>query len=286
MRHAQGRSRRLTALLHEGGHTEHFAHTSPSLPFEYRHLGDNSVTEGFAFIFDHLLLNPRWLEALPRLHRLGRVPHAGQRHRALLHAPLRRQARLRDRAARRRRVRSAPWPQGYSDKLSDAVQVEVPPANYLVDVDDGFYAASYLRAWMLEGALPHDAAGPLQHGVVLQPQCRRLPPAALVARAELHRRPAAAQERRRAARRASRSSTTSSGRWAARGAAGAGGPGRAAPARSCTSSAAAARAVELGEEHALPGAQLQGGRAAHRHGHAAAHQAGPSRGRRSYPRRA
>ena len=50
------------ALLHEGGHTEHFAHTSPDLPFEYRFLGDNAVTEGFAFVFDHLILNPRWLE--------------------------------------------------------------------------------------------------------------------------------------------------------------------------------------------------------------------------------
>jgi hypothetical protein len=30
--------------------------------------------------------------------------------------------------------------------------VDVPEQMYLVDVDDGFYCASYLRAWMLEGA--------------------------------------------------------------------------------------------------------------------------------------
>ena len=48
-------------LLHEAGHTEHFAHVRPDLAFEYRHLGDNAVTEGFAFTFDHLLLNRRWL---------------------------------------------------------------------------------------------------------------------------------------------------------------------------------------------------------------------------------
>ena len=30
--------------------------------------------------------------------------------------------------------------------------IDVPARNYLVDVDDGFYCASYLRAWMLEGA--------------------------------------------------------------------------------------------------------------------------------------
>ena len=69
------------------------------LPFEYRHLGDNAVTEGFAFIFDHLVLNRRWLDALPRVHRRRRLPALRQRQRPVLHAPLRRQAGLRDRAA-------------------------------------------------------------------------------------------------------------------------------------------------------------------------------------------
>ncbi len=39
----------------------------------------------------------------------------------------------------------------YSRKLSAAIKVDVPPENYLVDVDDAFYCAEYLRAWMLEG---------------------------------------------------------------------------------------------------------------------------------------
>jgi hypothetical protein len=41
----------------------------------------------------------------------------------------------------------------YSRRLSDALLVDVPAFNYLVDVDPGFYVASYLQAWMLEGAL-------------------------------------------------------------------------------------------------------------------------------------
>src|SRR5215217_7796474 len=36
-------------LLHEAGHTEHFGHVQPGLPFERRFLGDNSFTEAFAF---------------------------------------------------------------------------------------------------------------------------------------------------------------------------------------------------------------------------------------------
>ena len=59
------------ALLHEGGHTEHFAHTDPDLPFEFRFLGDNAVTEGFAFVFDHLIAQPALARDLPRLRRLA-----------------------------------------------------------------------------------------------------------------------------------------------------------------------------------------------------------------------
>jgi hypothetical protein len=34
--------------------------------------------------------------------------------------------------------------------LGDAVQVRVWPENYLFDLDDAFYCACYLRAWILE----------------------------------------------------------------------------------------------------------------------------------------
>lgn len=53
----------FTALLHEGGHVEHYAHVDPQLPFEYRQLGDNAITEAFAFLFDHLVEDPEWLRA-------------------------------------------------------------------------------------------------------------------------------------------------------------------------------------------------------------------------------
>ncbi len=43
------------ALFHEGGHVEHYANTDPGLAFEFRHLGDNSVTESFAFLLEHLI---------------------------------------------------------------------------------------------------------------------------------------------------------------------------------------------------------------------------------------
>ena len=140
------------ALLHEGGHTEHFAHTIPDLPFEYRFLGDNAVTEGFAFVFDHLILNPRWLETY--------LDYADSRD-YLTFANLVELYFLRRYAGKLAyetefHVQTGPlnaMAERYRALLSQAVQIDVPAASYLVDIDDGFYASNYLRAWMLEGAL-------------------------------------------------------------------------------------------------------------------------------------
>src|SRR4030095_7629836 len=53
------------ALFHEAGHTEHYANVDSELPFEFRYLGDNSVTEGFAFLLEHLTEDPSWLAFAP-----------------------------------------------------------------------------------------------------------------------------------------------------------------------------------------------------------------------------
>ena len=63
------------ALFHEGGHAEHYANTDPGLAFEFRHLGDNSVTESFAFLFEHLVEDTRLASPPAR----GRGPRASGR---------------------------------------------------------------------------------------------------------------------------------------------------------------------------------------------------------------
>ena len=60
----QGGREDYAALFHEAGHTEHYAHVDASMPFEFRHLGDNSVTEGFAFLVEHLTEDQAWLDAV------------------------------------------------------------------------------------------------------------------------------------------------------------------------------------------------------------------------------
>ena len=93
----------FAALFHEGGHTEHYANVDPSLPFEFRHLGDNSVTEGFAFLLEHLIEDPTWLRTVLGVEDAGR-PYLDVRARqqARVPAPLRGEAQLRARAPRRR----------------------------------------------------------------------------------------------------------------------------------------------------------------------------------------
>ncbi len=140
------------ALLHESGHTEHFAHVRPDLAFEYRHLGDNAVTEGFAFVFDHLLGNREWLARILEYEdsddyvRFAAVND--------LYFMRRYVAKLAYETTLHAQTGSLEaMPAEYSRRLSSAIKVAVPGENYLADVDDGFYCASYLRAWMLEGSL-------------------------------------------------------------------------------------------------------------------------------------
>jgi hypothetical protein len=138
------------ALLHEGGHAEHFASVDPALPFEFRHLGDNSVTEGYAFLFDHLLEDPEWLA-----RRLG-VDDADA---LLAHSRAQRLMMLRRYAAKLAYELElhgggdADHAATYARRLTDAVRVPWPREQYLMDVDPGFYAAAYLRAWAVESRL-------------------------------------------------------------------------------------------------------------------------------------
>jgi hypothetical protein len=141
-----------SALFHEGGHTEHYASVDPELPFEFRHLGDNSVTEGFAFLFEHLTEDPLWLERV-----LG--GSAGEGYGDYVRASklifLRRYAaklryELELHAGTRPLVQ---MPELYARCLADAVGVEWSAVTYLADVDEGYYAANYLRAWVFEAQL-------------------------------------------------------------------------------------------------------------------------------------
>jgi hypothetical protein len=139
------------ALFHEAGHSEHFAHASPDLPFEDRRLGDNALTEGWAFLLEHLVDNPAWLTRRLNVPRVEDIAAEGaavllffvRRYAAKLLYELELHSTDDLRSMRGR----------YVELLGDALLVEPAAEDYLGDVDEGFYASSYLRAWAFEAQL-------------------------------------------------------------------------------------------------------------------------------------
>jgi hypothetical protein len=136
------------ALFHEAGHAQHFAHIDRALPFAFRGLGDNSVTEGFAFVLEHLLYSEAWLRrylnfddnagylSLVRFNRLYML----RRYAAKLLYELELHAGTDVRRGAER----------YAALLTEHVGARYTPADYLSDLDDGFYCARYLRAWIFD----------------------------------------------------------------------------------------------------------------------------------------
>jgi hypothetical protein len=137
------------ALFHEAGHAEHYGCTDAELAFEFRHLGDNSVTESFAFLLEGLTASPRWLE---------RVLGVDGAQAAMEHARAARLLFLRRYSAKIAYelelhgpgVDPGAMPERYAKLLGERVGVAWPRETWLSDVDGGFYVACYLRAWALE----------------------------------------------------------------------------------------------------------------------------------------
>lgn len=137
------------AFFHESGHAEHFSHIDAELPFAFRYLGDEAISETFAFLFESLTQTPRWLVDVLRMP----VREAEKYQRFTLFnkvwlvrryiAKLQYEIHLHD-----------DGPSGmdtaYRDLLNEALHVNIPVERYLEDVDDAFYVAGYLRAWVFE----------------------------------------------------------------------------------------------------------------------------------------
>ena len=139
------------AFLHEGGHAEHFANVFAELPVEFRCLGDNSVTEGFAFLFEYLSKNKTWLKRMLFLDDPDRYLSFSK---AIDLMMLRRyitklqyEIRLHDGSPMDGKAEL------YKKILYRSAFVEYPAENYLKDVDESMYCANYLRAWIFEAQL-------------------------------------------------------------------------------------------------------------------------------------
>jgi len=139
------------ALLHEAGHAEHFGNVDRTLPFAYRRLGDSSVTEAYAFLMEHLTNDPRWLDRylgfgrpesflqLEGFHRLYFLRRYGTKltYEQLLH----------------RADEPGDVAPVYDELFTRNLGVGYGSESYLADVDPGFYAAAYVRAWIFEAQM-------------------------------------------------------------------------------------------------------------------------------------
>ncbi len=130
---------------------EHFACTSSALEMEEKRLGDNAVTEGWAFLLEHLTDDPHWLT---RRLDFGRPREfAAEGAVQLLYFIRRYAAKLLyeielHQADDVRALRSR-----YVELLGDALKIEPSDTDWLADVDPGFYVTEYLRAWGFEAQM-------------------------------------------------------------------------------------------------------------------------------------
>jgi hypothetical protein len=141
------------ALFHEGGHAEHFSNTRASLDFEYKFLGDNAVTEGYAFVMENLMQNKDWLiyflkmssEDAREFVYFSNVTklwfcrrYAGKlKYELILHGD--------DHVSDKDAI--------YTQILTAANLMQYSKTDYLKDVDDSFYCSNYIRAWIFEAQL-------------------------------------------------------------------------------------------------------------------------------------
>lgn len=136
------------ALLHESGHAQHYGWASPQLQPEFKYTGDYALTETYAFLFNNLISDAEWLRMS-----LG-VKDWHEFIRSVMLARLVTVRRYAAKLAYERELhvddnldRSSKL---YADLQTSATGFKTEPAEFLFDLDDSFYSASYLRAWAFE----------------------------------------------------------------------------------------------------------------------------------------
>lgn len=137
------------AAFHELGHALHGLHIPAHLPFAARYLGDDSVGEAYAFLFEQFPANPLWLKEI-----LGAADYSRyvdyMRFTRLLFA---RRCAAKVLYENQLHTGLADPARFYTAVLQEHLGLNISPAYYLLDVDDGFSNAQYFRAWLLAAQL-------------------------------------------------------------------------------------------------------------------------------------
>jgi hypothetical protein len=147
---AQGGLHDYQALLHEAGHALHYAGCDPALPYTFRKLArDHALTEIYSFLLESVTREPAWhadhfdLDA-------GMAEERAEATRFLEVLLFRRYAAKLEYelAIWSDFENAAAYADVYAEKLRAAVGFRYRRDAYLADMDEGFYSADYLRAWI------------------------------------------------------------------------------------------------------------------------------------------
>lgn len=137
----------FSTLFHEAGHMQFSAHMNPRLSVVYRHSGDTSVHESYAFLLQHLVSNSVWWKEIMR-EDPGDYPAFARFQR--LYFLRRYGAKLLYEIEFHERGGGEELADTYVDQLSRANVVRYPRERYLSDFDRNFYVLQYLQAWIWE----------------------------------------------------------------------------------------------------------------------------------------
>ncbi len=147
-----------SAFFHESGHALHFAYESPGLGYAMALMGNNTVTETYAYTFQNLFLNRHWLRhmaglsaeealnvvrrgALNDLYMLRRYSSKMRFELALYEGDASKGISLEGKD------------KVYADLLTRGTGFRYDAEGWSRDVDAGFYVADYFTAWTLEAML-------------------------------------------------------------------------------------------------------------------------------------
>ena len=147
---AQGGLHDYQALLHEAGHALHYAGCDPNLPYTFRRLSrDHALTEIYSFLVESITREPAWHAEHFDLGADDAADHAeGARFLEVL-LFRRYAAKLDYELELWSDFENAPgYADTYAQNLREAIRFRYRPDGYLADMDDGFYSADYLRAWI------------------------------------------------------------------------------------------------------------------------------------------
>jgi hypothetical protein len=147
---AQGGLHDYQGLLHEAGHALHYAGVDPALSSTFRRLArDHALTEIYSFLLESVSREPGWHAEHFELDAEEAEENA-EAARFLDVLLFRRYAAKLDYELELwSDFPNAPdYAPKYAERLRAATGFRYRPDGYLADMDDGFYSADYLRAWI------------------------------------------------------------------------------------------------------------------------------------------